>query len=92
MPIPALLLGFVLASVYGVAFFLAVGKGWLDLGLYWATALAGFALGELLSRLLHLSVLPIGALNVFEASVMSLLALALLWIFQRRRQARSAGR
>ncbi len=84
MSIPALLLAFLCASVYGIAFFLVLGKGWIDLAIYWVTALAGFALGELVSRMLHLSLLPIGSVSVIEASVMSILCLVLVRIIVRR--------
>ncbi len=84
MSTPALLLAFLLASLYGVAFFLFLGHGWAEMAMYWVTALAGFALGELASRWLGLNFLPIGSVNVLEASITSLLALLLLWSVRRR--------
>lgn len=84
MSLPALLLSFVLASIYGVSFYLFFGKGWVQLLLYWVTALFGFAVGQLVSMLIGLSLLPIGAVNVIEATVTSLIALGLLRTFLRR--------
>ncbi len=82
MTIPALLFSFLLASLYGVTFYLIFGRGWLALGVYWFAALVGFAVGEFVSLTLSFSLLPIGSVNVVEASVMSLVILILtrtLW-------------
>jgi hypothetical protein len=82
MPFPSLLLSFLLGSLYGVAFYFVFGRGWLALGVYWAAALIGFALGQFLSSALSFSLLPIGSVNAIEASVTSLILLFLtrtLW-------------
>ncbi len=77
MPLPSLLFSFLLASLYGVLFYLVLGRGWLALGVYWLAALIGFALGQFLSSAFALSFLPIGAVNVIEASIASLIVLLL---------------
>lgn len=87
MSLPSLLLSFLLASFYGVAFYFIFGRGWVALAVYWLAALAGFAFGQTLSTLIDFSLLPIGAVNVVEASVFSLLALWLTRAWWRRRQA-----
>jgi hypothetical protein len=82
MALPALLFSFLLASIYGLAFYLLFGRGWLALGVYWFAALAGFAVGEFVSQTVGFSLIPIGSVNVIEASVMSFLVLFLtrtLW-------------
>ena len=82
MTIPALLFSFLLASLYGVTFYLIIGRGWLALGVYWFAALVGFAVGEFVSLTLSFSLFPVGSVNVVEASVMSLVILILtrtLW-------------
>ncbi len=82
MSLPSLLFSFLLASLYGVAFYLFFGRGWLALGAYWLAALVGFAIGQFVSRTLALSLFPVGPVNVIEASVMSLVLLLLtrtLW-------------
>ena len=84
MPLPALLLAFLIASLYGVAFYFIFGRGWLQLGVYWLTALVGFALGQLITTLIGFSLLPIGAVNVVEASAVSLLVLILTRMWWRR--------
>lgn len=77
MPLPSLLFSFLLASLYGVLFYLLFGRGWLALGVYWLAALIGFALGQFLSGAVAFSLLPIGSVNVIEASIASLIVLAL---------------
>ncbi len=82
MSLPSLLFAFLLASLYGVAFYLLFGRGWLALGVYWIAGLIGFAIGEFVSRTLGFGFFPIGSVNVPEASVMSLIVLLLtrtLW-------------
>ncbi len=82
MSLPSLLFAFLLASLYGIAFYLLFGRGWLALGVYWIAALVGFAVGEFVSRILAFSFFPIGSVNVPEASVMSFIVLFLtrtLW-------------
>ena len=82
MTFPALLFSFLLASLWGVGFYLVFGRGWLALGVYWFAALVGFAVGEFVSRTLSFGLFPIGSVNVVEASVMSLILLFLtrtLW-------------
>ncbi len=86
MSIPSLLLAFLIASLYGVVFFLLSGRTWVELALYWATAVIGFAIGALLSRFIGLNLLPIGEVNIIEASITSLVALVLARILWRRRQ------
>ncbi len=86
MSIPAVLLAFLIASLYGVAFFLLSGRTWIELALYWVTAVAGFAVGALVSRLIGLNLLPVGEVNIIEASITSLLALVLVRMLWRRRK------
>ena len=80
---PAFLLSFLLASLYGLVFFLFARRDWLGLGVYWLVALAGFALGQSASSLLGTSVMPIGQVNVVEASLASVLALVALRVLWR---------
>lgn len=66
-----------IASLIGLAFYMVFGRGWLRLAVYWLVALAGFALGQVVTTLLSFSLLPIGSVNVLEASIASLIALFL---------------
>jgi hypothetical protein len=84
MSLPSLLFSFLLASLYGVAFYFFFGRGWLALGVYWIAALIGFALGQFLSSALSISLLPVGAVNAIEASVTSLILLFLIRTIWKR--------
>jgi hypothetical protein len=82
MPLPSLLLSFLLASIYGLTFYFVFGRGWIALGVYWIVALSGFALGQFLSSALSFSLLPVGSVNAIEASITSIILLFLtrtLW-------------
>ena len=72
---PFLLYSLLLASTYALAFFLLFGQGWLQLIVYWAVGLLGFAIGQVLANLLGISLVPIGQLNTVEASAVCLLFL-----------------
>jgi hypothetical protein len=61
----------------GLAFYLLFGRGWLRLSVYWAVAVVGFFIGQSIAALLNFSLLPIGSVNVLEASAASILALFL---------------
>jgi hypothetical protein len=71
MTLPALLLGFILSSLYGALFHLWRGGGagrlLLDLILAWM----GFWIGERLATWIGLEVLKVGQLNVAAASLMA---------------------
>ncbi len=73
--LPSIILSVVIASLIGLVFFLLFGKGWLRLLVYWVVALAGFFVGETVTLLLRFSLLPIGSVNLIEATVTCLLAL-----------------
>lgn len=82
LSVPSLVLAFVIASIYGLAFYLLFGRGWLGLAIYWLVGLVGFGLGQILSSVLSFSLLPIGSVNAIEGSITSLIALLLtrtLW-------------
>lgn len=76
---PFVLYSFVLASAWGLLFYLVAGRhGWVGLLVYWLAALLGFALGQTLATALGISLLPLGQVNVAEGSLFALLALFLL--------------
>lgn len=82
LSVPSLVLAFVIASIYGLAFYLLFGRGWLGLAIYWLVGLVGFGLGQILSSVFSFSLLPIGSVNAIEGSITSLIALLLtrtLW-------------
>jgi hypothetical protein len=75
--LPSLVLSLVVASLIGLVFFLVFGHGWLRLAVYWLVALAGFFLGQTVTQLVGFSLFPIGSVNLLEATITCLIALAL---------------
>jgi hypothetical protein len=76
--LPSIVLSLVIASLIGLAFYLVFGKGWLRFGVYWLVAVVGFFVGQVITAALNFSLLPIGSVNVLEASVTSLIALFIM--------------
>ncbi len=72
---PALVFGFILSSLYGVAFYLCFGRGWVRLWAYWVIGIAGFAVGQWLGGVVGLAALNVGAVNLIEASAISWISL-----------------
>ncbi len=72
---PALVFGFVISSLYGVAFYLLFGHGWVRLWAYWLKGIVGFAVGHWMGGVIGLSALTVGAVNLLEATVMSWISL-----------------
>lgn len=72
---PALVFGFVISSLYGVAFYLLFGRGWMRLWVYWLIGIVGFAFGQWVGGLIGLSALNIGAVNLIEATLVSWIGL-----------------
>ncbi|MEW5717351.1 MAG: hypothetical protein AB1817_01870 [Chloroflexota bacterium] len=73
--IPSFVFGFVLASLYGLAFYVIFGRGWLRLIFYWLVSIGGFFLGHWVAGLLGLAIFNIGELRVIEGTVASWLGL-----------------
>ena len=73
--LPSLALGFAVASLIGLGFYLLFGKGWLRLAVYWLVALLGFFIGQIVTTLVHFSFFAIGSVNLLEATVTCLIAL-----------------
>ena len=68
---PAVVLAFVIASLYGLVFYLVFGRGWARIPLYWLTGLAGYAIGQWLGSAIGLSLLNIGSVNLVEGTLVS---------------------
>lgn len=75
MTLQALLVGFALSTIYGAGFHLALGGGSRRLALYLLAGWLGFALGHFVGAALGLTLLRVGVLNVFAATVGSAVAL-----------------
>jgi hypothetical protein len=81
---PAIILGIVLASCYGLAFYVFVGCGWLRLIGYWLVGVAGFFLGHALASLIGLGLFDIGELHIVEGTLVSWLSCVTLHVWRRK--------
>jgi uncharacterized membrane protein YeaQ/YmgE (transglycosylase-associated protein family) len=80
MNVPALLFGWLIASLIGLLFHLIRGGSLRRLLLYLISAWLGFALGHQLGALTGLTLIRLGAINLFSAVLGSAIALALFEI------------
>ncbi len=72
---PALVLAFLVATIYGFIFFLLFGSGRARLILYWFVAVAGFGAGQGIASAIGLRLLNIGDVHLIEGTLASALAL-----------------
>ena len=84
---PALVLAFVIASLYGVLFYLIFGQGWLHLALYWSVGVLGFAVGQWLGNLFGIGLLNVGSINLVEGTLVSWFGLFAIRAWYRRKLA-----
>lgn len=68
---PSLVFSALLASLYGAVFHFIWGKRWRDLGIYWAVAVIGFAMGQAVFDWLGFSVFMVGQVRVLESTIVS---------------------
>ncbi len=66
---PSIVLGFTLATLYSLVFFLIFGHGWLRMFLYWIAGGVGFLLGQWAASAVGLSIFNLGDLNLVEATL-----------------------
>lgn len=74
-----LILGFLLATAYGAGFHVLLGGPARRIILYLAAAWIGFAAGHVVGDLLNLTLLRLGVLQLFSASIGAWLALLGSW-------------
>ncbi len=83
MTTPALLLGFIISTLYGAAFHLWRGGGAGRFLLYLILSWLGFGIGQFLGERLNVSFASVGPLHLGMASLGSLVFLAIgLWLSQ----------
>ncbi|MBI5300890.1 MAG: hypothetical protein HY868_02040 [Chloroflexi bacterium] len=70
-----LVLGSVIASLYGLVFYVVVGHGRLRLIGYWLVALVGFGAGHFIAGMLGLGIANIGELRIVEGTLVSFTSL-----------------
>jgi len=91
MTVPSLIVGFVLASLYGALFHLVRGGGLGRLILYLALSWLGFALGHMIGSWSGWLLFPVGPLDFGTATIGSIILLALSLInFRRLRKKKDA--
>jgi hypothetical protein len=74
-----LILGFLLATVYGAAFHLVLGGPARRILLYLLAAWLGFTIGHIIGEWLNFHVLVLGPVNLLSASLGAWLALIVSW-------------
>ncbi len=72
---PALLLGFLLATIYAALFHVWGGRSLRDFLIYWLAACVGFGVGHVIGQLTRIPLLQIGQLHVLEGSLGAIFAL-----------------
>ncbi|MGA9533000.1 MAG: hypothetical protein WBR18_09815 [Anaerolineales bacterium] len=77
MNIPAIVFGWLLASLVGLGFHLIRGGPLTRMALYMVSAWLGFGIGHFSGQWLHVTVLRVGAINFLTALIGALLALLL---------------
>ena len=82
---PAYVLAFVIASVYGLAFFVFLGHGWRQMLMFWVAAVSGFLLGQAIAQSTGVRLFNIGSLSLVEGSIASALALIAIRVWVRSR-------
>jgi uncharacterized membrane protein YeaQ/YmgE (transglycosylase-associated protein family) len=91
VPNPPVVLGFILATLYGAAFHLIVGGNTRRMALYILAGWLGFGLGQVFGTLLGVRVLSIGPINTFSATLGAWLALVVTRILTDERWIRGTG-
>lgn len=80
-----IVLGFLLATIYGAAFHVFVGGPPRRIILYIVASWVGFTIGHLVGDLLAIELLKLGAVHLLSASIGSWLALIASWLLERSR-------
>lgn len=80
-----IILGFLLATIYGTVFHLFVGGPSRRILLYVFASWIGFTIGHIIGDLLGLELLKLGAVHLFSASLGAWIALISSWFLERSR-------
>ena len=79
-----LVLGFLLATLYGAGFHLVMGGRPRKIILYLVASWIGFAIGHFVGDFFGIEVLKLGAVHLLTASLGSWIALLLVWFLGGR--------
>jgi hypothetical protein len=88
MTLPALLLGMIVATLYGAAFHLWRGGSLARLVMYILVAWFGFWAGHFIAQKMDWTFLSLGPLHLGLATILSLICLALVYWLSRVEQVR----
>lgn len=75
MPTPPVVLGFILATLYGALFHLLFGGNTRRMALYLLAGWLGFGLGQIFGTVAGVTLFRIGPINTFSATLGAWLAL-----------------
>lgn len=92
MPNPTTTFGFILATLLGALFHLIMGGDARRLALFLLAGWIGFGLGHLLGAVFGVSLLSIGTLRMFTASIGALIALIVAHILTSDRNRKPSNR
>lgn len=76
---PALIVSFLLGSIYGLLFFLLARKSKRGFWLFWLVGALGFVLGQFIAEYVHLSQITLGDVHVIEGSLVCWILLFVLY-------------
>ena len=86
--LPALVFSIIIATVYGLLFYLWQGRTLRDLLFFWLAAVVGFASGQVVGMLLDVISWTVGQVHVAEGTLLALLFLVLArWLRQEKEEA-----
>ena len=80
-----IVLGFLLATIYGAGFHVIVGGPPRHIVLYVVASWVGFTIGHVVGALLGIELLMLGAVYLLSASAGAWIALILSWLLERSR-------
>lgn len=80
-----IVLGILLATIYGAAFHVFVGGPPRRIILYILASWVGFTIGHFVGDLLGIELLRLGAVHLFSASLGAWIALLSSWLLERSR-------
>ena len=84
MPSPALVLGFLFATLYGALGHLILGGDARRLAFFLIAGWFGFIVGQIAASVMNVSVLDIGLLHLFPATLGALLSLLIAHLLTNR--------
>jgi len=84
LPSPALVLGFLFATLYGAAFHLLLGGDARRLASFLIAGWLGFTIGQVAGSVLNVTLFDIGLLHLFPATIGALFALLIAHLLTNR--------